>query len=152
MGEITSSDLDNDHWATSDGVREYIEIPVKGGQKDVETDIVSATQSVQAWWKEATDGDIPGDLPDPSTIEDNHPLLVKAAELQAASEAHERHAQNFRSEEDEGQQLHVFLEHRASSKFDDWVMRKGYGTTDTVESQGASSPSGGRSSSLVDLG
>ena len=152
MAEVTSSDLDDDRWATSDGVQNYIDIPQGGNPKDVETYITSATDSVQAWWKEATDGDIPDDLPDAASIEEDHPLLVKATELLAASEAHEANAQNFRSEEDDGQARHVFLEHRASSKFDDWVIVAGYGTTDTTEAQGSDSPSTGRSSSLVDLG
>lgn len=151
MAEIGSEDLDDDHWATSDGVREYIDIPVKGDQKDVESDITSATDTVQAWWKEATDGDLPDDLPDAASIEEEHPLLVKAVELLAASEAHEKHAQNFRSEEDDDQSRNVFLERRSKSKFKDWVTVAGYGDTDTTQAQ-EGSPSTGRTSSLVDLG
>lgn len=151
MAEINSADLDDDHWATSDGVREHIDIPVQGDPKDVKTDITSATRSVQARWKEATGGDIPTDLPDPSSIEADHPLLVKATELMAASEAHERFAQNFRSDEDDGQSRHVYLERRAESKIEDWVVRKGFGEADTTEEQGSDLPSTGRSSSLIDL-
>jgi len=152
VGEVTSSDLDDDRWATSDGVREYIDIPVKGGDKDVEPFITSATDSVQAWWKRATDQDIPGELPDPSSLESDHPLLVKATELLAASEAHEANAQNFRSEQDEGQDRHVFLESRAKSKFDDWVTVNGYDVTDTTEAQGSDFPATGRSSGLTNFG
>jgi len=152
VGEITSSDLDQDHWATSDGVREYVDIPVKGQERDVETFITSATDSIQAWWKRNTDGDIPEDLPDASSIEADHPLLVKATELLAASEAHEAVAQNFRSEEDEGQKRHVFLESRAKSKFDDWVTVNGFDVTDTTQAQGSDFPATGRSSGLTDFG
>lgn len=157
MAEIASTDLDTDHWATSDGVRTYIDIPVQGSQKDVEPFILSATDSVQAWWKKATDGDIPADLPptdsnDPNQIETDHPLLVKAVELLAASEAHEATAQNFRSEQDDDQNRQVFLEKRSRKKFDNWVTVNGYDTTDTTEAQGSDLPSTGRSSSLVDLG
>lgn len=152
MGEIQSADLDDDHWATSDGVRTYIDIPVQGSQKDVEPFIISATDSVQAWLKRATDKDIPEDLPDPSTIEADHPLLVKAVELLAASEAHEAEAQNFRSEEDEGQSRNVFLESRAESKFDDWVTVNGYDVTDTTEAQGSDFPATGRSAGLTNFG
>ena len=157
MAEISSTDLDDDHWATSDGVREYIDIPVQGSQKDVESYITSATDSVQAWWKKATDGDIPEDLPetdssDPNQIETDHPLLVKATELLAASEAHEATAQNFRSEEDDDQNRLVYLERRAKKKFENWVTVNGFDTTDTVEGQGSDLPSTGRSSSLIDLG
>jgi hypothetical protein len=152
MADVTSDDLDNDHWATSDGVHRYIDIPSSGSQKDVETFIESATDTVQAWWKKATDGDIPGDLPDGSTIEDDHPLLVKSVELLAASEAHESEAQNFRSEQDEGQARHVYLERRAESKFDDWVTVNGYDTTDTTQAQGSDFPATGRSSGLTDFG
>jgi hypothetical protein len=152
MANVTSSDLDDDHWATSDGVLEYIDIPQQGDNPDVETFIVSATDSVQAWWKRATDQDIPSDLPDHTTIEDNHPLLVKAVELLAASETHESVAQNFRSEQDEGQKRHVFLEQRAESKFDDWVTVNGYDVTDTTEAQGSDFPATGRSSGLTNFG
>ena len=152
MAEISSTDLDDDHWATSDGVREYIDIPVQGSQKDVESFIDTATDSVQAWWKRATDGDIPADLPDPDTLEDDHPLLVKATELQAASEAHEAEAQNFRSEQDDGQARHVFLEKRARQKFDEWITVNGYDTTDTVQQQGSDFPATGRSSGLTNFG
>ena len=152
MAEITSSDLDDDHWATSDGVRNYIDIPVQGTQKDVEPFILSATDTVQAWWKRDTDQDIPDDLPDPSTIEADHPLLVKAVELLAASEAHEAEAQNFRSEQDEGQSRNVFLERRAKSKFSDWVTVNGYDVTDTTQAQGSDFPATGRSSGLTDFG
>jgi hypothetical protein len=152
MAEITSSNLDDEHWATSDGVREYIDIPVKGGEKDVEPFITSATDTVQAWWKRTTDGDIPDDLPPGGSIEDDHPLLVKATELLAASEAHEANAQNFRSEQDDGQERHVYLERRAESKFDDWVTVHGYGATDTTEAQGTSYPATGRTAHLTNYG
>lgn len=156
MAEITSPDLDDDHWATSDGVREHIDIPQKGTEPDVESWIVSATDSIQAMWKNATDGDIPEDLPetdssDPNALEQNHPLLVRATELLAASEAHESKAQNIRSDED-ADRKHVHLESRAESKFSDWVTVNGYGETDTVQDQGSSLPSRGRTSSLIDLG
>lgn len=152
MGEISSSDLSDEYWATSDGVREYIDIPVQGSQKDVESFIETATDSIQAMWKRATDGDIPADLPDASTLEDDHPLLVKATELMAASEAHEAEAQNFRSEADDNQSRHVFLERRAESKFEDWVTVNGYDVTDTTEAQGSDFPATGRSSGLTDFG
>lgn len=152
MAEVTSSDISDELWATSDGVREYIDIPVQGSQKDVEEFIDTATDSIQAKWKRATDGDIPGDLPDPSTLEDEHPLLVKATELLAASEAHEAEAQNFRSEQDDGQARHVFLERRAESKFRDWVTVNGYDTADVTQAQGSDLPSTGRSSGLTNFG
>lgn len=152
MAEVTSSDISDELWATSDGVREYIDIPVQGSQKDVEEFIDTATDSIQAKWKRATDGDIPGDLPDPSTLEDEHPLLVKATELLAASEAHEAEAQNFRSEQDDGQARHVFLERRAESKFKDWVTVNGYDTADVTQAQGSDLPSTGRSSGLTNFG
>lgn len=152
MGEVTSSDLSDELWATSDGVREYVDIPVQGSQKDVESFIDTATDSVQAWWKRATDGDIPSDLPDPGTIESDHPLLVKATELQAASEAHEANAQNFRSDTDDDQSRHVFLEKRARQKFDEWITVNGYDTTDVTESQGSDQPSTGRLSGLTNFG
>lgn len=152
MAEIDSADISDEYWATSDGVREYIDIPVQGSQKDVESFIETATDSIQAMWKRATDGDIPDDLPDPGTLEDDHPLLVKATELMAASEAHEAEAQNFRSETDEGQARHVFLERRAESKFSDWVTVNGYDTTDVTEAQGSDFPATGRSSGLTNFG
>lgn len=157
MAEVGSSDLDNDHWATSDGVRTYIDIPVQGSDRDVEEFITSATDTVQAWWVKATDQTVPDDLPttdssDPNQLETDHPLLVKAVELLAASEAHEATAQNFRSEEDEDQDRQVYLERRAHKKFENWVTVNGYGTTDTTESQGSDFPATGRSSELVDLG
>jgi len=152
MAEITSSDLDKDHWATSDGVRTYIDIPVQGSEKDVEPFITSATDSVQAMWKRATDGDIPDDLPDASTLETDNPLLVKATELLAASEAHEAEAQNYRSEEDDEQDRKVFLERRAESKFQDWVTVNGYDTTDTVEAQGSDLPSTAGIDGLTEFG
>lgn len=152
MADVSESDLDNDHWGTSSGVRDYLDIPQQGDPRDVETFIETATDTVQAWWKEATDGDIPDDLPTATDIPDDHPLLQRATELQAASEAHEAVAQNFRAEEDEGQSRHVYLERRARSKFEDWVTVNGYGETDTTQSQGADLPSSGRSDSLIDLG
>lgn len=156
MGEIDSTELDDDHWATSDGVRQYVDIPVQGSKKDVEPYILSATDSVQAWWKEATDGDIPEDLPatdnsDPNQIEEENPLLVRATALLAASEAHEAEAQQIRSDEGEDRK-HIFLESRAESKFEDWVTVNGYGETDTAQDSGTSSLGTGKSSSLVDLG
>lgn len=152
MANVTSDDLSDGLWATSDGVRDYLDIPTQGTQKDVETFIDTATDSVQAWWKRETDGNIPDDLPDPSTIEEDHPLLVKATELQAASEAHEAEAQNFRSESDEGQARHVFLEERARQKFDEWVTVNGYDTTDTTQAQGSDFPASGLSSNLTEYG
>jgi len=155
VGKVTSSDLDDDHWATTAQVLDHIDIPQKGSDPDVESWIVSATHTVQSWWKEATDGDISGDLPDtdssdPNTFEEDQPLLNDAVALLAASEAHESKAQNIRDDE-EADRKHVFLERRAESKFDNWKTRKGYGSTDTVQKQDRS-PSVGRSSSLIDLG
>lgn len=152
MAEIDSQDLSDELWATSDGVRTYIDIPVKGSEKDVEPFIKSATDSIQAKWKRATDGDIPDDLPDPGTLESDHPLLVKAVELLAASEAHEAEAQNFRSEEDDDQDRTVFLERRSDSKFQDWITVNGFDATDTVESQGSEPVNTARISSLTNFG
>lgn len=156
MAEITSIDLDADHWATSDGVRDHIDIPTKGGSTDVEGAIESATDTVQAWWKQATDGDIPADLPptdssDPNQIETENSLLVRATELLAASEKHESNAQNIRSDS-EADRKHVFLEQRAESKFENWVTVSGHGVTDKTEAQDSGPSSTGRSSSLIDLG
>ena len=157
MAEVKSSDLDDDHWAISEDVREHIDIPQQGNETDVEKAIISATNTVQAWWKKATDGDIPADLPEtdssnPNQLETDHPLLVKATELLAASEKHESVAQNIRAGEDGEDRKHVYLEDRAKSKFENWVTVNGFDTTDTVEGQGDDLPSTGRSSSLVDLG
>jgi len=155
MAEITSSDLDDDHWATSDGVRDYIDIPTQGSPTDVEEFIISATDTVQAWWKRETDGDVPDDLPetdssDPNQLESDHPLLVRATALLAASEAHEAQAQQIRSEENETPP-NVYLERRAKSKFDDWITVNGYGETDVVESQQDDPVGLGSSRNLIDL-
>lgn len=156
MAEIAASDLDDDHWATSEGVRDHVELKKKGSPVDVESWITTATDSVQAWWKQATDGDVPEDLPetdnqDPNQFQRDHPLLERATELLAASEAHESKAQNIRSDDD-GDDKVAHLEHRAKKKFDDWVTLNGYGETDTVQEQGSSLPSAGKTSSLIDLG
>jgi hypothetical protein len=157
MAEVTSSDLDDTHWAISEDVREHIDIPTQGNETDVEKAIISATHTVQAWWKKATDGDIPADLPEtdssnPNKLEQDHPLLVKATELLAASEKHESIAQNIRAGEDGEDRKHVYLEDRAKSKFDNWVTRNGYDVTDTTQSDATDSSTTGKSSSLVDLG
>jgi len=156
MSEINPADLDSDHWATSEAVRTYIDIPIQGDKKDVETYIISATDSIQADWKEATDGDIPDDLPEtddsePNQIEEENALLVRATALLAASEAHESEAQQIRSEDGEDKK-HIFLERRAESKFDDWVTVNGYGETDTNQKSNGGSLGSSASSSLVDLG
>lgn len=150
MADVTEADVSDDLWATSSKVREHLEIPQKGGSTDVQWAIESATDTVQAWWKRDTDQDIPEDLPDPNTLLDDHPLLVRATALLAAAEAHESKAQNIRDDE-EADKKHAHLEHRAKKKFDDWVTVNGFGDTDTVQKQD-SSPSVGRSSSLIDLG
>lgn len=155
MGEISQSDLDDTHWATSDLVRDHVDIPTKGGNTDVESEIESATEDVQSWWKNATDGDVPDDLPptdssDPNQLFDENSRLVRATALLAASYAHENRAQQIRSDE-EGDRKHVFLERRAEKKFEAWKNVAGYGTTDTTESQGSDQPSSGKSDSLINL-
>ena len=150
MAEVTSSDLSDDLWATSARVRDHLEIPQKGDNADVEQFISSATDSVQAWWKRETGGTFPDDLPDADTLEDEHPLLVRATAYLAAAEAHESKAQQIRDDE-EADKKHAHLEHRAKQKFDDWVMLNGFDKADTVSRQ-TSTPSRGRSRNLIDLG
>jgi hypothetical protein len=144
--------LSDTYWATSEEVRETMEVPTNQGVPvDVDKRIESATDTVQTWWQEATGLNYPEELPDPGTLEDENPLLVRAVEYLAASEYHEIKAEAVRA--DDGTPRHVFLEERAHSKFDDWVQRNGY-DDDSVDDERAppTSSLGGVSSSLVDLG
>ena len=152
MGEITT--LSDDHWATSEGVRDKIDVPHQGDPVDVERSIESATDTVQAWWQDATGGDYPADLPDPTTLADDHPLLVTATEYQAASEEHEKQTEQVQGSEGAGGRVEpkwVFLERRANSKFEDWVTRHGHDDTSGEGGTTSASAGTGQIGSLVDL-
>lgn len=149
--------LSTDYWATSDGVRDKIDIPHQGDPADVESSIDSATDTVQTWVQDATGWDYPDELPDPATLATDNPLLVRATEYLAASEEHEKRAEQIRATDDTPTQpRYVFLEERAHSKFENWVTRHGHDETGTTGETGTTrqpraSP-GGQISSLVDLG
>jgi len=148
MGEIET--LSEERWATSDGVRDKVDVPTKGDPTDVESVIESATDTVQTWWQDATGQSYPEDLPDTGTLAAEHPLLVRATEYLAASEHHEKKTENVK--EDEREPKYVFLERRAKSKFEDWTVRHGYdGSGGDGSATSAGSAVAGRSSSLIDL-
>ena len=146
-----------EHWSTTGDVLEYVDIKVRSGDPDVETDIDSATSSVQSWLiKDTSHG--PGDWPDPATLSEDgsNDLLGKAVTLLAASEYHERKSRNVQSSStNQGRDTprHVFFESRAESKYEDWLVRHNYEEdpeTGGSQIRGLSRSSGGRSGSLID--
>lgn len=114
MTEIGENDIDSDHWATSDQVRERIQLEFGNKDPDFENRIQNATDSVQADWAEATGKPVPEELPD-----DPHSLLQAAVADLAASDAHMNFAKNI-SNDNDGDERHVFLESRSERNFEKW--------------------------------
>lgn len=117
MTEVTQ--LDSDHWATTEDVRDLVKIPDKGGQKDFQKAIQRATDSVQAWWFKETGLDT---LPDPAT-DGLDSLLVQSAAYKAAFESHFAFARNFQGGDDTttgGKSADTV----AREKFDDWAAQR----------------------------
>lgn len=113
MAVIQDADLGDKYWTTTEQVRRRMQLEVQNAEPDYEENIIDATDTVQAWWKEATgldDADFPDPIPD---------LIQSATAYMAASEAHLDFAQNV-SGENQGDERHVFLEQKAHRKFNNW--------------------------------
>lgn len=146
MAEVTS--VSADAWCTTAMVRQRLKVEIQNQEPDFETEIGEATDSVQSWWLEAT-GKPTGEIPD-----DPHDLLQQAAAYQAASEAHLQFAQNV-SGENQGDQRHVFLENKASDKFDEWKARADLSPgSDTSDTKGvgtvSKAPSNANTDDIID--
>lgn len=145
MTEITSGDLDSDHWTTTEAVRDELEIKVGDSQPDYQKRIQQATRSVQADWADVTGKSIPDDLPDQPPE-----LLQDATAYLAASMAHLAFASNV-SGQNQGDQKHVFLEQQYDKTFERWVQQADLDAEGTGDdSDGDVSGVAGRRGSLTD--
>ena len=105
---------DADHWCTTEAVRDLIQIPQKGSEKDFEGAIERATNSVQSWYKRETGNT---SLPDPGSLDD---LLAEATAWLAVSESTFTFGRNF-SGDNGGQTGRVnTAEGKAEKKFQEW--------------------------------
>lgn len=119
MSVIGEADLDGDHWATTEDVREEFQIEVGNQEPDFERRIKQATRSIRARWSDTT-GKAVTDAPD--TMSDIPELLRDATAYLAASKAHLAYAANV-SGQNNGDDRHVFLSNEADRAFDDWVQQ-----------------------------
>jgi hypothetical protein len=137
-------DRDGDHWCTTEDVRDLIQIPQKGSEKDFEGAIERATDSVQSWWITEV-GDT--DLPDAGALDD---LLVEATAWLAVSESTFTFGRNFSGQDNGGQRGRVSTaEGKAEKKFNEWTDRRAVEYSET-RTETDPTPTGARSGSLVD--
>lgn len=106
-------DRDGDHWCTSEDVRDLIQIPDKGTERNFQQAIQRATNSVQSWYKAET-GDT--SVPDAGTLDD---LLVEATAWLAASESTFAFARNFSGGDGDTDRTRT-AEDKAHKKFNEW--------------------------------
>lgn len=111
MAKVESRD--GDHWCTSEDVRDLIQIPDKGTERDFQQAIQRATNSVQSWFKSETGK---SSLPDAGTLDD---LLVEATAWLAASESTFAFARNFSGGDGDTDRTRT-AEDKAHKKFNEW--------------------------------
>lgn len=136
-------DRDGDHWCTTEDVRDLIQIPQKGSEKDFQGAIERATNSVQSWYKRET-GDT--SLPDAGSLDD---LLVEATAWLAVSESTFTFGRNF-SGDNGGQTGRVrTAEGKAETKFNEWSDEQDV-TNSEAATEGEVTDANARHGSLVD--
>lgn len=138
----TVSSLSDEHWATTSDVRDIVEIPQKGSEKDFEQAIKRATNSVQSWWKRET-GDT--SLPDASNLDD---LLVEATAWLTASEATYSFGWNFSGEGGQGNRVNT-AEDKAEKKFQQWADQRDVAENEAA-TEGEVTDAKAQSGSLID--
>lgn len=146
--EVTDSDLGDDHWCTTEQVRDRLELNLNNQEPDYQTRIQEATDAMQSRWEGATGktaDDYPSDIPK---------LLQYATAYLAASEAHLHFAANV-SGDNQGDQKPVFLESKADDKFDLWRQKAdlepGDDPTPNDDTDGIANVGGERSSLTDDI-
>lgn len=109
--------LSDEHWCTSEDVRDHLTIPDKGAERDFEQAIEGATNSIQSWYKQETGNTT---LPDAGSLDD---LLVEATAWLAVSEASFSYARNFSGGSDNGGDTGRTrtAEDKAHKKFNEWA-------------------------------
>lgn len=134
--------IDNDHWCKTDDVRDIIEVPDKGTEPDFESDIKSATNSVQSWYRTHTgNSSLPNSVPD---------LLVEATAWAAVSEASFTFGHNFSGQDNGGQQGRVrTAEQKAEKKFDEWKDQRDVDSGE-VHTEGHATDPKAQSGTIVD--
>lgn len=142
MTKVTSRD--SEHWCTSEDVRDLIQIPQKGSEKDFEGAIERATNSVQSWYKRET-GDT--SLPDAGTLDD---LLVEATAWLAVSESTFTFGRNFSGQDNGGQRGRVSTaEGKAEKKFNEWSDERDV-TQSEAATEGEVTDTNAQSGQLID--
>lgn len=112
MAEVNSRS--DEHWCTTENVQDHLKIPDKGSARDFESAITSATNSVQAWWKQETGK---SSLPDAGTLDD---LLQEATAWLAVSEASFSYSRNFGGDGGDSGRTRT-AEDKANKKFNEWT-------------------------------
>lgn len=111
MAKVTS--LSDEHWCLTEDVQTHLKIPDKGSAREFRSAIKSATNSLQAWWKQETGKT---ELPDASTLDD---LLQEATAWLAVSEASFSYSRNFGSDGGDSDRTRT-AEDKAHKKFNEW--------------------------------
>jgi len=119
VAEVTT--ISAETWCLTEDVRDRIRLKVGQDNPDWEREINEATDSVQSMWSDATGKQV-GSSDMPTTDSDVDDLLQQATAYMAASEAHLKYSQNVRGTNEDGNK-HVFLEDKATDKFDQWKTR-----------------------------
>lgn len=135
-------DRDGDHWCTSEDVRDLIQIPDKGTERDFEQAIQRATNSVQSWYKAETGKSA---VPDAGTLDD---LLVEATAWLAASESTFAFARNFSGGNGDSDRTRT-AEDKAHKKFNEWSDVNDVSDTDST-AESAATDTTNKSGSLID--
>lgn len=115
MAKITTADLGDTYWTTTEDVRDEFNLEIGNQQPDFEKRIKQATRAMQARWAEATGleptaDNLPADVPD---------LLQDATAYLAASKAHLAYAKNVSGTNNDDKR-HVFLDREADDAFENW--------------------------------
>lgn len=140
MAEVTS--LSDEHWCLTSDVRDKIKIPDKGQQRDFESDITSATNSVQSWWRQETGQST---LPDASNLDD---LLVEATTWLAVSEATFSYARNFSGDTGDTDRTRT-AEDKANRKFNEWADEADVQSSE-AETEGETTDADAQHGALID--